>query len=192
MSRSGRRVHVALLGGSWCGAYLFVIGRAEHATAVKYSLSLLYSSIQVATPRHACSRVAKWWRRSGSNSGVELNATPNSTCIACLRIDLRPKAGNHSVPYLAELFRFFAWPRYVDCLVQNGRPVLARTPSCPERCCAGWRAPMQLTTTHRHGWPSGPLRSIAYSSHMTENCRESPIASRTGQGTNALRCNNYR
>jgi hypothetical protein len=36
----------------------------------------------------------------------------------------RGQAGNHGVPYLAELFRFLARPRRVDRFVQNGRPVL--------------------------------------------------------------------
>ena len=38
-------------------------------------LSLLYSSIQVATEWRACSRVAKWLPRNNFHSRVELNAS---------------------------------------------------------------------------------------------------------------------
>ena len=42
---------------------------------VECLLSLLYSSIQVATEWRACSRVAKWLPRNNSHSRVELNAS---------------------------------------------------------------------------------------------------------------------
>jgi hypothetical protein len=40
---------------------------------VECLLSVLYSSMNAATARLACSRVAKWRRLSNSNSRVELN-----------------------------------------------------------------------------------------------------------------------
>jgi hypothetical protein len=45
---------------------------------VECLLSVLYSSMNAATSRRACSRVAKWRRRSNSNSGVELNASASA------------------------------------------------------------------------------------------------------------------
>ena len=54
---------------------------------VEWRLSLLYSSIQIATAWRACLRVVKWLGRNNSHSSVELNAslTALSSVVDCAR-----------------------------------------------------------------------------------------------------------
>jgi hypothetical protein len=59
---------------SLCGETTKDHYREEHREPlVECLLSVLYSSMNTATARLACSRVAKWRRLSSSNSRVELN-----------------------------------------------------------------------------------------------------------------------